>query len=204
MQCKQSSLVSLLRVGVFAAVAMGTVALMAADVTGNWTWTPPARGGGRGPGGGGPGGPGGPGGGPGGPGGAGPGGAAPAPAPITAKLKADGAKLTGTISFPGRGGGDPTEGTISDGKIDGDKISFNVVRDFGGNSVTNMYEGVLSGDTIKGTQPGGGGRGGRRGGGGPGGPGGGPGGPGGAPGGDPGAAAPTPPPRPEWVATRVK
>jgi len=174
MQRKHNALTSFLRVGTFAAIVMAAATVMAADVTGNWTWTAPARGGGRNGGGGAPG-----------------GGAAPAPAAITAKLKAEGTKLTGSVAMPARGGGDPQNLDITNGKIDGDKISFDIVRDFNGNSITNSYEGVLSGDTIKGTQPAQGGRG-RRGGGGP----------GGAP-----ADTSNPPPapvRPEWTATRVK
>ncbi len=57
-------------------------------------------------------------------------------------LKADGNTLTGTVS--GRGG--DTE--ISDGKIDGDTLTFNVVREFNGNKVTMKYTGTVSGDSI--------------------------------------------------------
>jgi hypothetical protein len=57
-------------------------------------------------------------------------------------LKADGEKLTGTVS--GRGG--DTE--ISDGKIDGDNVSFAVVREFNGNKMTQNYKGKVDGDTI--------------------------------------------------------
>lgn len=202
---QRRTLASLMRFGVCAALVLGTVAAQAADITGTWTWAAPARGGRRGGGGGGFGGP------AGGDTNAAP--ATPPPAPqITAKLKAEGTKLTGTVTFPAGRGGDATDVAISDGKIDGAKISFNVVRDFNGNSITNSYDGVLDGDTIKGTQPGG--RGGRRGGGGgfggPGGPGaGGPPPGGGAPGG-PGAGGPGaggPPPaaaRVDWTATRSK
>jgi hypothetical protein len=59
-------------------------------------------------------------------------------------LKADGAKLTGTANG-GRGG----DAEISDGKVDGDNVSFVVVRDFGGNTVKISYKGKVSGDTIK-------------------------------------------------------
>jgi hypothetical protein len=57
-------------------------------------------------------------------------------------LKADGDKLTGTVS--GRGG--DTE--ITDGKIDGDNVSFVVVREFNGNKITQNYKGKVDGDTI--------------------------------------------------------
>ncbi len=70
---------------------------------------------------------------------------------ITLKLKVDGEKLTGTITQPGRGGGAATDIAISDGKVKADAISFSVVRDMGGNSMTNKYSGKLAGDTINGT-----------------------------------------------------
>jgi hypothetical protein len=63
---------------------------------------------------------------------------------ITMMLKADGSNLTGTVDA-GRGG--PAE--IKDGKIDGDNISFNVVREFNGNTMTTKYAGTVSGDEIK-------------------------------------------------------
>ena len=58
-------------------------------------------------------------------------------------LKADGTKLTGTVS--GRGG----ETEISDGKVDGDTITFTVVREFNGNKIVTKYTGKVSGDEIK-------------------------------------------------------
>ena len=61
---------------------------------------------------------------------------------ITMNLKADGDKLTGTMS--GRGG----ETDISDGKVQGDNISFKVVREFNGNQITSVYKGKVDGDTI--------------------------------------------------------
>lgn len=67
----------------------------------------------------------------------------------TLKLKAEGDKLTGTISAPGRGG-QTTDTEISDGTIKGDDVAFNLVREFNGNKVTIKYNGKLSGDTIKG------------------------------------------------------
>jgi hypothetical protein len=57
-------------------------------------------------------------------------------------LKADGDKLTGTVTSP-RGDSD-----ITDGKIDGDNISFKVVREFNGNQMTSSYKGKVDGDTI--------------------------------------------------------
>ena len=72
----------------------------------------------------------------------------------TFNFKADGAKLTGTVS--GMQGDNP----ISDGKVDGDNISFTVVNSFNGNEVKLLYKGKVAGDEIKftrtrdgGTQP---------------------------------------------------
>jgi hypothetical protein len=61
----------------------------------------------------------------------------------TMNLKADGDKVTGTVS--GRNG--DTE--ISDGKIDGDAVTFTVVREFNGNKVTLKYTGTVTADGIK-------------------------------------------------------
>jgi len=67
----------------------------------------------------------------------------------TLTLKVTDAKLTGTVSAPGRGGA-ATETPIADGKIDGDNISFNLVRNFNGNSSTNKYTGAVTADAITG------------------------------------------------------
>lgn len=110
-----------------------------ADASGTWSWT---QQGGRG----------------------GQGGNAPAnatPRKSTLKLKVEGEKLTGTLSQPAFGrrgqGGDapatppaPVETQISNGKVKGDEISFDVTREFGGNSRTVKYTGKVEGDTIKG------------------------------------------------------
>jgi hypothetical protein len=69
----------------------------------------------------------------------------------TLKLKTEGDKVTGKLTAPGRQGGEPTETEISNGKIKGDEISFEVTREFNGNKFTSKYAGKLSGDTIKGT-----------------------------------------------------
>ncbi len=58
-------------------------------------------------------------------------------------LKAAGGQLTGTVSSP-RG-----ERQISEGKIDGDAISFTVVVEFNGNSMKFFYKGKVAGDEIK-------------------------------------------------------
>ncbi len=80
----------------------------------------------------------------------------------TLTLKSDGGKLTGTLEGGGgRGGGMPAE--ISDGKVDGANVSFKVVRDFGGNSVTQTFKGTVSATELKLSQETEGGRGGGKG-----------------------------------------
>lgn len=64
-------------------------------------------------------------------------------------LKADGSALTGKISSPGRDG-KPADAAISNGKIDGDAISFDVVREVNGNSITTSYKGTVSDTQITG------------------------------------------------------
>jgi hypothetical protein len=143
------------------------------DANGTWTWAAPAGGRGRNGGGGG-------------------GADTSAPPRVnTLKLKVEGDKVTGTLTPPAGRNGAATDQAISDGKIMGSQISFNIVREGrnGGPSMTNKYEGKISGDTITGTQTGGaGGRGRRNGGGG-------------------GDTSATPPPAPTpmpWEAKRSK
>lgn len=62
---------------------------------------------------------------------------------VTFNFKADGSNLSGSMANP-RG-----EVQISDGKIDGNNISFNVVRKMQDNDVTIKYKGVVDGDSIK-------------------------------------------------------
>ena len=93
----------------------------------------------------------------------------------TFDFKVSGTTLTGTMTG-GRGG----DAEISEGNIEGDNISFAVVRTIGENEMKTLYKGAVSGDEIKFTierQGGGAGRGAA------GGPGGGMGGPGGGMGG---------------------
>ena len=71
------------------------------------------------------------------------------PRTSTLKLKADGDKLTGKVSSPGRDG-QARETDIEDGKIKGDEVSFKVVREFNGNKFTTKYNGKVSEDAIKG------------------------------------------------------
>jgi hypothetical protein len=61
----------------------------------------------------------------------------------TYTFKADGEKLTGTVS--GRMG----ETAITEGKINGNEISFVVVRNFRGEERKMEYKGTLSGDELK-------------------------------------------------------
>ena len=61
----------------------------------------------------------------------------------TFMLKQDGSNLTGSIAG-GRG-----DQTISEGKVDGDNISFVTVLSFNGNEIKVSYKGVVKGDTIE-------------------------------------------------------
>ena len=62
---------------------------------------------------------------------------------ITINLKADGGNLTGSVTTM-RG-----DAPISDGKIDGDNVSFTQVMEFNGNQVKIHYKGKVSGDQIQ-------------------------------------------------------
>jgi hypothetical protein len=63
---------------------------------------------------------------------------------ITYNFKQDGTKLTGTVETPM---GDPMP--ISDGKVEGDKISFTISFDRGDGPMKITNEGTISGDEIK-------------------------------------------------------
>ena len=65
------------------------------------------------------------------------------PQKVTMDLKADGDKLTGTISNP------QGETAITDGKVSGDTVTFTVTREMQGNTIKQNYTGKLSGDEIK-------------------------------------------------------
>jgi hypothetical protein len=67
---------------------------------------------------------------------------------VTITLKQDGNTLTGSVPGMGRGGDAPPI-EIKNGKVDGDKVSFDVVREFNGNTMTTKYEGTVSGDEMK-------------------------------------------------------
>jgi hypothetical protein len=62
---------------------------------------------------------------------------------LTFDFHVDGATLTGKITSP-RGDSDITEG-----KIDGDSISFAQVVNYNGNEMKIVYAGKADGDTIK-------------------------------------------------------
>jgi hypothetical protein len=62
---------------------------------------------------------------------------------MTFNFKVEADKLTGTIS--GRQGDTP----FSDGKINGDDISFTVTANYGGNEVKLLFKGKVAGDEIK-------------------------------------------------------
>jgi hypothetical protein len=109
----------------------------------------------------------------------------------TFDFKVDGTTLTGTMASE-RG-----ENEISEGKIEGDEISFVIVRSFNGNEIKLLYKGKVAGDEITFTREFQGGMMGGRPGGGPGG------GMGGPPGGGAGGGGGQRPAR-EFVAKRVK
>jgi hypothetical protein len=64
--------------------------------------------------------------------------------PIAFVFKADGDKLTGTMT-----GMDGMELPIANGKVDGDKISYSVNIDFGGMMLELLYKGVVTPSEIK-------------------------------------------------------
>jgi|SRR5580658_541055 hypothetical protein len=66
-------------------------------------------------------------------------------------LHVDGSTVTGKVTTP-RGDID-----ISNGKVDGDNISFDTALNMNGNSMTISYKGTASGDTINFTRTFGGG-----------------------------------------------
>jgi hypothetical protein len=76
----------------------------------------------------------------------------------TLTLRAAGSNLTGSLDA-GRGGAVD----ISDGQIDGNNVSFKIVREFNGNQFTRQYKGALSdtGELKLAVAGGGGGRGGK-------------------------------------------
>ena len=64
--------------------------------------------------------------------------------PLTFTFKADGAKLTGSMT-----GMDGMEIPITNGKVDGNQISYTVTIDFGGMALEMIYKGVVTPAEIK-------------------------------------------------------
>lgn len=62
---------------------------------------------------------------------------------MTMNLKADGSALSGTVSSP------MGESEISEGKVEGDDVSFVVNMEFNGQSRKIPYSGKLSGNELK-------------------------------------------------------
>ena len=90
------------------------------------------------------------------------------PQQVSMSFKADGMKLTGTVTA-----GQAGEIAIEEGKIDGNTITFLTKQTFNENTITQKYTGTVNGDEIAfkrepqapaGGGGGGGGRGGRGGG----------------------------------------
>jgi hypothetical protein len=63
---------------------------------------------------------------------------------ISFTFKADGAKLTGSMMGPMG-----NEVAISDGKVEGQDVSFKVVLEFNGNAMSLNYTGKLDGDDLR-------------------------------------------------------
>ncbi len=95
-----------------------TFAVMAADVSGKWTYEQAGRQGGN-------------------------------PTTVTLTLKADGGNLTGTVSRPGRGGQGTQDSQITDGKVDGNNVTFKTSQDMRGTTIVTTYKGTLDGDNLK-------------------------------------------------------
>src|SRR5947209_941166 len=64
--------------------------------------------------------------------------------PVVFVLKADGAKLTGTLQIA-----DFKPSDLKDGKIDGDKLTFGAEIEFGANIIPLTFNGAQAGEEIK-------------------------------------------------------
>jgi hypothetical protein len=71
------------------------------------------------------------------------------PRNVTITLKQDGSTLTGSVPGMGRGGQPGQEMQIQNGKVDGDKFSFETKMEFNGNTRITKYEGTSSGNELK-------------------------------------------------------
>jgi hypothetical protein len=69
---------------------------------------------------------------------------------MTLKLKLDGEKLTGSVTMPGRQGGDPVTTEIAEGKFKNDEVTFTVTREYNGNKMVTKYSGKVTAESIKG------------------------------------------------------
>jgi hypothetical protein len=69
----------------------------------------------------------------------------------TLTLMSKGTELTGKMDNGGKGG--PAD--ISEGKVEGNNVSFKIVRDFGGKQVSQEFKGTLAGGELKGQMSGG-------------------------------------------------
>lgn len=58
-------------------------------------------------------------------------------------FKMDGDKLTGTVSM-----GQFGEAPISEGKLEGETVSFTVAREFNGNEIKLLYKGKIKDDSM--------------------------------------------------------
>lgn len=82
-------------------------------------------------------------------------------------LLREGAAISGTalMAAPGRGGGggggEPQEVPVTDGKIEGNEFTFSIVRGMGERTMTMVYSGTVSENTMEGTMAMVGGRGGQ-------------------------------------------
>jgi hypothetical protein len=71
------------------------------------------------------------------------------PREVTITLKQDGNTLTGEVPGMGRGGAAPAPMQITNGKVDGDKFSFETKMEFNGNTRVTKYEGTSTGSELK-------------------------------------------------------
>src|ERR1039457_3240364 len=71
-----------------------------------------------------------------------------APTKVTLTLKAEGGKLMGNSSRPGRDGA-AMDTAITEGTVSGDNIAFKASQERGGNTIVTMYSGTVSGNEIK-------------------------------------------------------
>lgn len=69
----------------------------------------------------------------------------------TLTLTSKGSELTGKFDNGGKAG--PAE--ISEGKVEGNNVSFKIVRDFGGKQVSQEFKGTVAGGELKGQMSGG-------------------------------------------------